>query len=1611
MIKPNWKIFEAKFSENPQNNFEWFCSLLFSREFNKPTGLFRYKNQSAIENALIQSGDEIVGWQAKFYSASLSKTKYKKEIIDTLERAKRNYPSITKFIFYTNQEWGQNKGKEPKGKKDIEEKADKLGIKFEWRTASFFESTFVAVDNELIAKHFFSLGESIFGFIKSQQNHTENILNEIQTGIIFNGQEIKIDRSSDLEKIKNFLEGVLILSGIGGVGKTALIKDLYNEIKESIPFYVFKATEFELRNINEFFAGYSFQDFLDGNRGEENKIIVIDSAEKLLDLKNTDSFKEFLSILIKENWRIIFTTRDNYLEDLNYQFFEIYKIIPLNINIKNLDAIDLKTISDQHNFSLPSDEKLLDLIRNPFYLNEYLKFYRKEEQLSYVDFKDRLWKKIIIKAKPAREQCFLRIALQRVNGGHFFLNNPDCESEILDSELKKDGILGYESPHGYFITHDIYEEWALEKIIEAEFIKKSDNIVFFQKIGNSLPVRRAFRKWLSEKLLLEDKEIKVFIEQVIKNKDIESVWKDEALVSILLSDFSFVFFDLFKKELIIPPQKDVKFDTSSKFVQSLMVSYRYEESLLHKMIFLLRIACKEIDEEFFRQIGLRDLNIFSLKYVLTKPRGKGWESLIKFVFDNFDEIGISNIYFVLPIIYDWTSKFKKGETTRYAGLIALKYYQWTIKENGYFSRDDARNNLLLTIIYSSFEIKDELEKIFKEIIKNKWKNHRDPYYDLSEIILTKLEGTSIVNIFPEYVLQIADLFWSFTPKENHYYGRSGIGMEEYFNMEDEHLSYFPASAYQTPIYWLLQSSLQKTVDFILEFTNKSVKFFAKTEFAKYEVEEVDVSIEKRRTIKQYNSRNGRLWNMYRGTSAPAPYVLQSMHMALERFFLERGKVVDSKTLESWLFYLLKGSKSTSISAVVASIVLAYPDKTFNIAKILFKTKNFFFYDTGRLVLEQGHKPMLLSLRALSANSKKDFCEEERIRACDDEHRKLCLENLFLRYQLFRSEGVDEKESENRRRELWKIVDCYYKRLPNSLKETETDKTWRLYLARMDRRKMNIVSEETDKGYLINFNPEIEPELKEYSEKSLKRSSEPMKYASLKSWATYRLRSSDEYKQYSQYEENYGRALKEVYDVIKKLKTIKKPESLRQDYSEEEGFYLLNYSIPVEVCSVLVRDFLSKLSKKEMNFCVGVILEAAALSSLPNYKYQVTDGTKSAISVLPILFGLLSKERKRIKRTLLLHLFKCHSIDMAGTSFNVFSIEAIHKLWKTYPKDAQSLLLGYLLLGPKLDVLREKMRKENYKNKNYDFSEGDLMEKFLKNNKRVFQRVFDNKLTTKDIKKIDEVDLDILGTAFKLIPFRTENSEHKILVKKIICAFAEKIILDSRLENKEERIDYKVRRDFLEKLAYFVLQSPKEEIKEYLIPFVNGFNNREWPVDFFGEFILAEDYLNSYENFWEIWNLFKGKIIEVCIKGEGYGYIDRIIKSYLFAQAPWKETATEWHTLKNEDRSFFKEVSEKIGHCSSTLYAISKLLNDVGSLYLDDGVAWISDMLKNNDNLFKSRLEVNTIYYLENIVKKYIYKNREKINKAIELKQKVLIILDFLIKNGSFVGYMLRENIF
>src|SRR5690606_32725633 len=134
------------------------------------------------------------------------------------------------------------------------------------------------------------------------------------------------------------------------------------------------------------------------------------------------------------------------------------------------------------------------------------------------------------------------------------------------------------------------------------------------------------------------------------------------------------------------------------------------------------------------------------------------------------------------------------------------------------------------------ELKAELTIIFDEVLTTESRDRRAPYYDLIEMLLTKtFVNIEVIKALPEYVLKLGEFFWLRSYEREDMYSNLDIGVGKYFGIDEGIDRYFPASAYQTPVYWLLKAELTQTINFILDFTNKSVDCFVKSSLGKNEV--------------------------------------------------------------------------------------------------------------------------------------------------------------------------------------------------------------------------------------------------------------------------------------------------------------------------------------------------------------------------------------------------------------------------------------------------------------------------------------------------------------------------------------------------------------------------------------------------------------------------------------------------------------------------------------------------------------------------------------------------------------------------------------------------------
>lgn len=1578
MSEINWNNFRAKFNGKETISFESLSYQLFCSEHNLNIGIFRFKNQTGIETEPIQKNKEYIGFQAKYYETKISANKG--DIIDSIKKAKSKNPQLNKILFYLNQEFSEStkEGKKvPKYKIDIETEAAAIKVIIDWRVPSHFERQLALPINKYLSDFFFSLDKNVIDFINGLKNHTENLLYSIQDDISFNTHKIKIDRSNILENLESDFDKskTIIISGEGGCGKTAIIKELYQKTKNETPFYIFKAVEFNIQEIKSLFnnyGNYSLGEFIESHSQEKIKIVVIDSAEKISDLENQEPFKEFITELQKNKWSIIFTTRLSYLDDLRFQFIEVYRLPFDQIDIENLTEDELNKLSKDYSFKLPSNKKIRKLIENPFYLDEYLRNYKDcNKSANYSNFKDTLWSKKIKNSSFTkdnthilRENCFLEIIKTRCDTGAFFIKPKNCLPQTL-SLLQKDEIIGYDKNNGgYFITHDIYEEWGLNVTIDRTYKSAIDFDVFLQKLGTSLIIRRATRNWLSDKLSDNIEEIKPFIAYILTDKKIEFFWKDEILISILLSDYSIEFFNHFEKFII----KD-------NFL------------ILKRIIFLLRISCKEVDNSFIKLLGKFTEDI-DPNYIFTQPKGLGWNCTIDLIYKLKDSFTILDISFIIPLFQDWLSKNKKGETTKKASLFALKFYKELQLKNEFKYNTEFEKQLIKIIIQGASEISTELIEIFNKIVANNWSTHRDAYYELcSAMLKSNFDNISALIAIPQSTLKLADLFWSEPKGRKSVYDYGGIGVEKYYSINTSgHNDYYPASAFQTPIYSLLQFCFIDTINFILDFTNKSVESYVNSGFDK-SVREIEIIIDEKQTQKQFISHC--LWSMYRGTGSPiTPYLLQSIHMALEKHLLEIAKKQDSIDVENWLIYLLKKSSSASITSVVTSVVLAFPDKFFNVAKILFSSIELFHFDNMRCAGEY-HAKSLYSI-GYGLNFRNKNFENERIKTCDEPHRRNSIENLALSYQFFRSENINEEESQKRLNSIWEILDRFYKNLPDKSNETDEVKITRLILARIDKRKMNPTVEQKGDQLLINFNPEIDADLEKHSQEAVKGSLDMMKYSGLKLWASYKFDESKKYGEYQQYDNDPKLVLKETKEIIKGLKT----------HRSDSYFHLFNNSIPAFTCSALIRDYSTKLSVKEKQFCKDIIIEYATTPFKENYQYQISDGVEVSINAIPFLFKLFPQSSEDLKTVLLLILFDTYPIGQYKRVCD-YSIESIlRNLWKISSDIANKILLGYLKFKPIINSIKKNFKKPaNIQFNRYSITKHQVLEEFIKIQGNELKFFWNESVESIEL-DINKYSLNDLNIIFHLIPYDTINHNLLEYVSNLIPVFSEKLLKD------DDRIDYSLRHSFFEKFSNFILFREKESINNYILPFVNNFTNSRETASFFQEIISTQDRVNQYEQFWLVWHCFYEKIIEMTGNSSGY-HSREIIHNYLLAWPYWKDTAKEWHSFKEKDKQFFKNIVNDIGQNPSVLDSIAKLLNEIGSPFLNDGIFWISEMVEKSK---WEKLETNTVYYIEILVRKYIYLNRSKVKQTIRIKNQIIIILNFLISHNSVNAYLLREDI-
>ncbi|MHB1154031.1 MAG: P-loop NTPase family protein [Eubacteriales bacterium] len=1574
----DWKIFEYKFSGKEEKAFEHLAYLLFCAEHGLPIGVFRYFNQTGIETEPIEYKDQVIGFQAKYYSPTIALSSKVFELKKMIDDSKRKNTNLTKILVYINKELSESSisgKKKPKYQEEIEKHGKENGVIIEWRVKSHFEAElFSSSIPTYVRDYFFNPSSGIREFYEQLKIHTNTIIDDIENVIRYNDMTICIDRpSSEIDSFMMKDRKCLIIHGESGTGKSGIIRDFVlvqkeKSEKERYPIFMFRATDFGYGTISEFtqkFGDVSFDEFFSAFSNHVKKVIIIDAAEKVL-TNNNNILRSFISQVLEKGWKIIVTIRDSYKDNfINYilktDSLETIKIDNVSWGILNQQLLEVGIVP-------PSDKKLQLLICNLFYLNLYIQT-NDETNINEtkVQFYSKIWD-IRIKGIPhclsaqsfAREQ-FVSSMFQTITESNSYYYKSIQSDSLIANMLIDDTVITYDDSFGgYSFTHDVFEEMVALFIIRRKYKNSGTLIDFFSSLDISLPMRRHYRHWLLENL---DENFVPKVPVIFTYIEINKIWKDETLIALMT---------------------DVEESSALEMTRNLLVQNDF--ALLLRAILLLNTACRILDRLFSPLSTTAELRGSRIIYRFTQPSGGGWYFIINYIAENTDRINWTEKFLrpVVEMLTTWVSSQQHGDTTRSAGKIALFLYNRSLNEKYYWDRD-FKKKIFNIIACSSHEVKEENIQIINSVIKSEYIDRRVRHIDLCEYFISDITTSSVVcEAIPKSIIALCDKLWrkSEPPKENLHYNYSrDIGVESAFGLpESVHMDYYPTSAYQTPILSLLRHSPRATLKFIIEFLNDTTNQFHESDMNRKnrETDYVYIDVEDDLTIKQLCG--GRLWGLYRGISA-GPNLFECMLMALEKWLLEFIEQAEEKYANNLCHYLLKGSSNVCITSVITSLVTAYPEKLFDTALWLLPMKHIFNLDSQRHSQENTAN----WLRGLGGNQ---FYDSERLESNKLEFRKLTFEQIIVNYQIHFF-GINEEDWSCKKIRLFKCIDKLADHVP--VEDTST----RFALNRIDLRRYRPVPEsqitDDDGKTFVTLVVDEEPDLTQIREQQIKETEELLKYTNISIWVKARYEKRiDEYTKYPAYENDPKHAIYEINQIIDDIKAGK-------------NLNYLGRNTHIFGAAVLIRDFQSILEKSQIDFCSKVLTEAIPIVFSLEPKHEITDGTSAVLSSMPFLLCRCkpdSNEQNDLIVTYAIALLTDFSDSQS--SCKLFSAT----MWESQPATAHIIFSLFIHLTSDFNKWLRTRVQEKKNVEQFVLQYKQKIEDIISSNKD---------LNVSDLAKQNANDL------MKVAMTLDANSEaHFKLFIQIADGIFLRIFSESRHHNREERLNYQLVPAFIDWLANYIYSTSESKAVDLINLIMSKANSESYVNNLLTRILFKHDEIKDNEKFWHIWNGLFPYIKALCKKQKQYvmdtdvtylANLNEIISTYCFAWPWWGDEQKQWVGVQYAHLGFFSMIVEEIGYMPATLYSTARFLYTIGSDFIVEGIPWLSTIIDKNTHLATRELKTITVYYLEDILINLVTKYENDIKKKDSLRKDVLIILNYLVEKGSTVGFLIREELF
>jgi len=1434
--------------------------------------------------------------------------------------------------------------------------------------------------------------------VRKLEDHGDYIVSGIRTSI----GGVHVPRSElfaqliDASEVSRFV----LVTGHRGSGKSSLVREFAEYMNGRAPVFCLRTEDLDHAHLDNVFSTIglvsSIRDIEAGFALMPKKYLLLESVEKLLELRHSSAFTDLLQFLKKNlGWTVVATGRDYAYQQVVFNYFQPTGLSHTSLPITNFNDREVQSLCESLEplRAIAANPSLEPLLHNPFFAELALRVTEAGTEFSAEqgerEFRAAVWRDVIAKEQVRtggmplkRRQTFLDMAVTRAKRMAYGVPDRDFDSEAI-LKLEEDNLVRREHSKGLVSpAHDVLEDWALEQYIEDIYQQSSNDVPgFLATVGDEPAMNRAFRLWLYQKLRLGE-DVKSLILNILTNPNLQRYWQDETISAILLSDNPYGF---------LTELTDRLFDN--------------EAELLKRFCFVLRISCKTPNQDLIRQLGADKPG----EYLFLQPYGSGWNAIIRFLFENRERLPSEFAAHAIAILEEWSSSIHieaMPPCGREAGLMAL----WLLDPLKDAYRDDdkkTRNKLLSIIIKTVPAITKEFDELLDaDIFQPKGRRRLHYVDDFCKMALGTFDTVFLCKHVPDTVIKLALAEFFVDDSEVDPDDAWHIEVEPCFGLHPFRHEFFPASGAKGLFQFLLRFHPRKGLDFILELLNRAGDKYAHSDLDSPDRhttlfrnpqstsgEEIEIVLDDGTSVKQCSS--GRLWVAYRGFSV-VPYLLQSALMALENWLISIAEEPSSRESLVWVFnHILRNGNSVMPTAVLASVATGFPQLLGKAALPLLRCSALYSIDMARTVREHGQNEIDLFSSPLQNDPFAKLYTAERRTAATRPWRNEHLETLLTRLQFT-----------NLREQAFAVVDELRENAPKT-------ENWRFRFHRIDSRTWKAVEDRENNRIL--FEPQgLEPDLEKIQQESQEAMALRDRFSRMYVWAgkTFDKETPDQ---------EYYASWKDAVEEAKKLSDELKGGAL----GDLSRMFVVGV---VKAAAVCLRDHSHEMAEEDSEWCAATLIGVVQSTADSNDTFAASDktdfdGAAAAASVLPILLSLTESEDDKlfIRELIATALTHVNANARAGAAQGIRQ-----HLWQRDAQFAQQCIFGakdYARL--QVENSQRRGRTDFFPiDDEYDGDEerteaevSDWLGEFRKRlaNGRVL-------LSAADIERLDFKTHSpwYILTPCLMIPDGSTDSIHVALFSRMLSLFfaieesTRKHRQDDRIEN-DIWINAEPRLNFTKRFAEYLVSLGASGFKIFADLLIEGCEIAPEFVDHLQlNVALVTENNNQKELYWTFWKGLSKKLENIAITtaNQNRRYLSeknsrKLIRGMLLADAPWQKLDYERQDIAL-GKDLILEVVENAGRNADVFEALSSLMYHFPRVFFQAGVHILA---KHQAEEGGTRLlsGVNTAFYLEGSIQRFLQID-ETGPLTREMHQSCFTLLDALVETASSRAYYLREQL-